>query len=88
MRNSAAIPNWSQPCQCCCDLCYPGEYLRLGTHIRYNGVEVLEACNCLKLLSVYFDLLVDAAGIVCHQFGLLGTDFHAVGSGGFFETLN
>ena len=39
-------------------------------------------------LSIYFDLCVDATGVVCHQFGLLGTDFHAVGSGGFVEMLN
>ena len=24
------IHNWFQPCQCCCCLCCPGEYLRLG----------------------------------------------------------
>ena len=29
-------PNWFQPCQCCCCLYYPGEYLRLGTLISYN----------------------------------------------------
>ena len=29
--------------------------------------QVLEACDSLKLLTVYFDLLVDAAGVVCHQ---------------------
>ena len=43
-----------------------GEYLRLGTLVRYNGAHVLESCDCLKLLSVYFDL-VDAAGVVCYQ---------------------
>ena len=48
---------------------------------------VLEACDCLKLLSVYFDLCVDAAGVVCHQLGLLGTDL-AVGCEGFVETPN
>ena len=47
---------------------------------------VLKACDCPKLLSIYFDLLVDAAGGVCHQ--LLGTDLHAVGCRGFVETLN
>ena len=26
--------------------------------------------------------------IVCRQLGLLGTDLHAVGCGGFVETLN
>ena len=44
--------------------------------------------DCIKLLSVYFDLLVDAAGVVCHQLGLLGTDLHAVDCGGFVETLS
>ena len=41
--------------------------------------QILEACDCLKLLSIYLDLFVDAAGIICHQLGLLGTDLHAVG---------
>ena len=36
----------------------------------------------------YFDLFVDAAGVVCHQLGLLSTDLHAVGCGGFVKTLN
>ena len=31
---------------------------------------------------------VDATGVVCHQLGLLGIDHHAVGCGGFVETLN
>ena len=35
-----------------------------------------------------FDLLVDATDVVGHQLGLLGTDPHAVGCGGFVETLN
>ena len=43
--------------------------------------------DCLKLLSIYFDLCVDATGVVCHQLGLLGTDLHAVGCRGFVETL-
>ena len=34
-----------------------------------------------------FDLCVDATGVVCHQLGLLGTDLHAIGCGGFVETL-
>ena len=41
----------------------------------------------LKLLSFNFDLCVDATGVVCHQLGLLGTDLHAVGCGGFVRTL-
>ena len=35
-----------------------------------------------------FDLSVDATGVVCHQLELLGTDLHAIGCGGFVETLN
>ena len=65
----------------------PGEYLKLGTHVRYNGALVL-VCDRLKLLPVYFYLPDDAAGVVCHQLGLLGTDLHAVGCGGFVKTLN
>ena len=51
---------------------------------------LLGACDSLELLSIYFDLCVDAtcACVVCHQPGLLGTDLHAVGCGGFVETLN
>ena len=30
------ILNWFEPCQCCCCLCYSGEYLRVGTLISYN----------------------------------------------------
>ena len=41
----------------------------------------------LKLLSIHFDLCVDATGVVCHQLGLLGTDLHAVGCGGFVKML-
>ena len=83
-RNTLVNPNWFQPCQSCCCLCYPGEYLRLGTLIGYNRAQVFEALDCLKLLSIHFDLCVDATGVVCHQLGLLGTDLH----GGFVETLN
>ena len=50
--------------------------------------QVFEPCDCLKLLSIHFDLCVDATGVAFHQLGLLGTDFHAVGCGGFVMTLN
>ena len=29
-RNTLVNPNWFQPCQYCCCLCYPGEYLSPG----------------------------------------------------------
>ena len=35
----------------------------------------------------HFDLCNEATGVVCHQLGLLGTDLHAVGCGGFVKTL-
>ena len=70
-RNTPFIQNLFQPCQCCCCLFYPGEYLRLGTLVSYNLAQLLEACDSLKLLSIYFDLCVDATGVVCHQLGLL-----------------
>ena len=62
-RNTPVISNWFQSCQCCCCLCFPGEYLRLGTLISYNWAQVLEACDSLKLLSINFDLCVDATGL-------------------------
>ena len=42
-----------------------------------------EVCDCLKLLSIYFDLFAGAACAVCHQLALLSTACHAVG---FVET--
>ena len=39
----------------------------------------------LKLLSIYFDLCVDATGAVCYQLGLLCADLHAVAN---WITLN
>ena len=51
-------------------------------------LQIFEACDCLKFLSIHFDLCVDAIGVVCHQLGLLGTGLHAVVCGGFVETLN
>ena len=87
-KNTAVIPNWFLPWQCCSCLCCPGDYLRLGTLISYNWAKLLEARGCLKLLSIYCNLCVGATGVVCHQLGGLGTDLHAVGCGGFVETLN
>ena len=42
-------------------------------------LQVLDTCDCVKFLSIYFYLCVDAIGVVCHQLGLLGTDLHVVG---------
>ena len=41
--------------------------------------ERISLVTVLKFLSIYFNLSVDATGIVCHQLGLLGTELHAVG---------
>ena len=71
-RSTSFISNWFQPCQCCCCLCYPGEYLGRMTKLSsVTWAQVLEACDRLKLLSLYFDLCVDATGVVCHQLGLV-----------------
>ena len=64
------------------------KHLRLGTLVSYNRAQALEACDCLKLLSIYFDLLVDASGVAGHYLGLIGTDLHAVSCGAFVETLS
>ena len=86
-RNTPVTPNWFQPCHCCCCLCYPGEYHRVGTLTSHNWAQVLGAGDCLKLLSIDFNLCVDATGVVCHQLGFLGTDLYAVGCGRFVKTL-
>ena len=56
-----------------------------GFNLVSAAVEVFDS---LKLLSIYFDLCVDATSIVCHQLDLLGFYLHAVGCGGFVRTLN
>ena len=63
-----------------------------------SGLEpssVITEPRYLKLVTVssfcpftLSDLCVDATGVVCHQLGHHGTDLHAVGCGGFVETLN
>ena len=53
------------------------------TEYRY-----LKLVTVSKFLSIYFDLCVDATGVVCHQLGLLHTDLHAIGCGGFVKMLN
>ena len=56
-----------------------------------SGLElssVITEPRYLKHLFIHFNLCVDATGVVCHQLGLLGTDLHVVGCGGFVETLN
>ena len=61
-----------------------------------SGLEpssVITEPRYLKLVTVSsfypFTLIcVDATGIVCHQLGLLDTDLHALGCGGFVKTLN
>ena len=51
LRKSApVVQNRFRSCHCCCRLCYPGEYLKLGNLVRYNWPQVLKACDCLNLL--------------------------------------
>ena len=61
---------------------------------------ILENISCLEPSSViteprYLKLVTVSSfcpfillSVVCHQLGLLGTDLHAIGCGGFAEMLN
>ena len=54
---------------------------------------VITEARYLKLVTVssfcpFILICVDATGVVCHQLGLVGTDIHAVGCGGFVEMLS
>ena len=51
-------------------------------------LSVITEPRYLKLVTIHFDLCVDATGVVCHQLSLLSTDLHAVGCRGFVEVLN
>ena len=53
-----------------------------------NEPRYLNLVTVSSFCPFYFNLCVDATGVVCHQLGLLGIDLHAVGCGGFVETLN
>ena len=50
------------------------------TEPRYSKFVTVSSFCPFPLISVF--------GVVCHQLGLLGTDLHAVGCGGYVETLN
>ena len=54
-----------KPCRNHAQTNHPGEYLKLRTFVSYNWAQVLEARDCLKVLSIYY------------KFCLLGTDFNA-----------
>ena len=53
------------------------------TESRYLKLVTVSSFCPFILISVLMTLV-----LVCHQLGLLGTDLHAVGCGGFAETLN
>ena len=55
---------------------------------RISGLEPSSetiAQRYLKLLLFHLYLSLDAIGVVCHQFGLLGTDIHLIPYAGFVE---
>ena len=60
----------------------------LGTERNTPVIPTLSMLPLSVLLAIYFYLCVDATGVVCHQLGLLDTDLHALGCGGFVKTLN
>ena len=53
------------------------------TEPRYLKLETVSSFCPFTLISVLMPLV-----LFCHQLGLLGTDLHAVGCGGFIESLN
>ena len=62
-----------------------------------SGLEpssVIPEPRYLKLVTISnfcpftLNLCVDVTGVVCYKLGLLDTDLHTVGCGGFVETLN
>ena len=67
-KNAPVVSDWYQTRQCCGRLCYAGGYLRLGTPVSYKWAQMLDACDCLKHMSIYCDLCVDAVGIICPCF--------------------
>ena len=50
---------------------------------RYLKLVTVSSFCPFILISVLMTLV-----LVCHQLGLLGNDLHAVGCGGYVETLN
>ena len=42
-------------------------------HLRHFS-KIFVACYATSLLCINLDLIFDAVGAVCHQFGLFGTD--------------
>ena len=72
-RGAPLVPNWFQACQCCCHLCYPGEYLRLGT------IFITTESKYLKRVTVSsFCPLTPISSPCCCLWCccLLGTDLH------------
>ena len=63
------------------------ESLWFGAIILNNGSKVFEACYSAQHLPFYLYLSVDAIGATCHQFCLLGPDFHLISCAGFVETF-
>ena len=71
-QGSASVVSWNREKYSCHSklvsilsvLLTSGEYPRFGTLISYSWAQVLEACDCLKLLSIYFNLCVNACGVV------------------------
>ena len=58
-------------------------YLKLVTVLSLWPVTLIKPPCCCRWPSFFRQ-----RGLLCHQRGLLGTDFHAVGCGRFVETLN
>ena len=77
-RGSAVIISWKwEKCSCCSKLVstfsmLPSSVLSWRVSQAWNPRHIQQSVDTLSLWpSIYFDLLVDATDVVCHQLGLL-----------------
>ena len=84
-RNTAVIPNGFKLVNAAvvCAIMESNSSLEPSSEPRYLKLATVSS-HC----PFTFNLCIDVTGVVCHQLGLLGTDLHAVGCGGFVKTLN
>ena len=68
-KSAPVVPNRFQLCQCYCRLCYPKRASQAWDpcQLQLSPGTWSFNCDCPKLPSLYFDILVDAACVVCHQ---------------------
>ena len=56
---------------CSSSLCYPGQYFRLGSLVRYCSSQIFKDMDGLQFLVAYGNVSADAIGVICHKLDLL-----------------